>query len=272
MIPTTQIPSKYWPKKFDEFKGLIYIPLDLPEPPEVDMDLFIDWVCLKSPKIIGKINSPETGEKIMHFEEKGIKGWGYYPWVQVSALHHGYSNTWIAEFDKLFPDVVDYIHLFPYNILSGVTILLQKSAVSAPLHLDSDDWLGMRFYLHNEVEKDVLYFHPRRTKEDTRIPNFIIENDNVYTQNWKKYFDVEKKIYTKHPVQRHAWTLTSTRAVHGIDAFEYEKYSRATFLVHAHRPSLNHNAWNSDKLYDLLVRSIEKYSDYAIWWTSPGDS
>lgn len=269
MIPTTQIPSKEWPKKFEELRNLIYVPLDLPEPPKVDMDKFIDWTINKSPRIVGNIKSPETGEKIMHHEEKGIKGWGYYPWIQVSAFHHGYSDTWIAEFDKLFPDVVDYIHLFPYNILSGVTILLQKSGVAAPLHTDSDDWLGMRFYLHNEVKEDVLYFHQRKTNENNRISTYIINGDDVKSQNWEKYLDLSKKIYTKHPSPRHAWTLTSTRAAHGIDAFEYDHYARATFLVHSHRPSMNHHAWNVDKLYDLLIRSIEKYSDYAIWWKNP---
>jgi hypothetical protein len=175
---------------------LIYVPLDLPEPPRVDIDLFTDWVVSKAPRLIGNINSPATGEKIMHFEEKGMKGWGFYPWIQVSAFHHGYSDKWIAEFDKLFPDIVDYVHLFPYNMLSGVTILLQKSSIAAPLHTDSDDWLGMRFYLHNEVKEDVLYFHPRKTRENNRISTYIIEGDNVDPQRWEKYLDLDNKIYS----------------------------------------------------------------------------
>lgn len=269
MIPTTQIPSVQWPKKFDQFRDLVYIPLDLPEPPTVDIDLFVDWVVNRAPKLVGKIKSPETGERIMHFEEKGLKGWGYYPWLQVSAFHHGYSDQWISDFDKLFPEVVDYVHLFPYNILSGVTILLQKSSVAAPLHIDSDDWLGMRFYLHNEVEDDVLYFQLRKTQENNRIHTYRINGTDVKAQEWEKYLDLSKKVYSKHPCPRHAWALSSTRAAHGIDAFEYDRYSRATFLVHSHRPTMDHNAWNTEKLYDLLVRSVDKYSDYAIWWKPP---
>ena len=268
MIHTTQIPSQHWPKKFDQFRDLIYIPLDLPEPPKVDIDLFTDWAFTKAPKLVGNINHPETGQKIMHFEERGMKGWGFYPWIQVSAFHHGYSNSWISEFDKIFPDVVEYIHLFPYNILSGVTILLQKSNVAAPLHTDADDWLGMRFYLHNEVKEDALYFCPRKTNENNRIATYIVDSENVYPQEWEKYLDLDKKIYSSHPCQRHAWALTSTRAAHGIEAFEYDRCARVTFLVHSHRPSVNHNAWNHDKLYDLLTRSLDKYPDYAIWWES----
>ena len=268
IIHTTQIPSQHWPKKFDQFRDLIYIPLDLPEPPKVDIDLFTDWAFTKAPKLVGNINHPETGQKIMHFEERGMKGWGFYPWIQVSAFHHGYSNSWISEFDKIFPDVVEYIHLFPYNILSGVTILLQKSNVAAPLHTDADDWLGMRFYLHNEVKEDALYFCPRKTNENNRIATYIVDSENVYPQEWEKYLDLDKKIYSSHPCQRHAWALTSTRAAHGIEAFEYDRCARVTFLVHSHRPSVNHNAWNPDKLYDLLTRSLDKYPDYAIWWES----
>ena len=67
MIHTTQIPSSRWPKKFDQFRDLIYIPLDLPEPPKVDIDLFTDWAFTKAPKLVGNINHPETGQKIMHF-------------------------------------------------------------------------------------------------------------------------------------------------------------------------------------------------------------
>jgi hypothetical protein len=267
-ILTTQIPSKFWPKKFDELRNLIYVPLDMPEPPKVDIDLFLDWVFNKSPRLVGKVNNPETGEKIMHHEERGMKGWGYYPWTQVSAFHHGYSDTWIAEFDKIFPEVVEYIHLFPYNMLAGVSILLQKSSVRVPLHIDTDDWLGMRFFLHNEVKENVLYFHKRKTDENNRVQTYILDNSNdtVKVQDWEKYFHTDKKIYSKHPAPRHAWAMSSSRAVHGLDPFEYEKCSRITFLIHAHRPTIQHNAWNTDKLYDLLIRSLDKYPDYAIWW------
>ena len=126
----------------------------------------------------------------------------------------------------------------------------------------------MRFYLHNEVKEDALYFCPRKTNENNRIATYIVDSENVYPQEWEKYLDLDKKIYSSHPCQRHAWALTSTRAAHGIEAFEYDRCARVTFLVHSHRPSVNHNAWNPDKLYDLLTRSLDKYSDYAIWWES----
>lgn len=266
MIPTTQIPSTCWPKKFDQFRDLIYVPLDLPEPPKVDLELFIDWALTKAPAIVNAVKDPLSGQKILHFEEKGLKGWGYYPWVQVSAFHHGFSDQYIADFDKLFPDVVDYINLFPQNILSGVTILMQKSGNDVPLHTDSDDWLGMRFYLHNEIKEDILYFQRRKDRQNNRISTYLIDNTNVYPQKWENHLDLDIKIYSKHPAPRHAWTLTSVRAAHGLDKFHSDTWDRITFLVHSHRPPHVDNAWNTDKLYNLLTRSMQKYSEYAIWW------
>lgn len=267
MLGTTQRITEIWPKRFDLFRDLIYVPLDLPDPPAIDLELFVDW-AKHAPSLIGKIRCPETNEAIVHFEKKGAEAWGEFPWIQVSAFHHGYSDKWIADFDKTFPEVVEYVNLFPYNIFSGLTIIIQKQFRSVPLHTDPDDWLGMRFYLKNEVKKDILYFAPAVARQNTRIPPYNYDYD---TKKWvkndlKNLVHEEHKMYAKHPKSLHPWCLSSIRAAHGLDRIENRNYDRITALVHAHKGTSFETAWNQDKLYDLLQRSLAKYHDYAIWW------
>lgn len=265
MLLTTQKLSHVWHPKFNKFRDLIYMPLDLPKPPEIDLDLFMDWVN-SCPKIVDLIKCPDTGEKILHFEEKGLQGWGYYPWIQVSPLHHGYSKEWIAGFDKIFPEVVEYINLFPFNILSGITILVQKSGNTVPLHVDPDDWLGLRFFLKNKVEREILYFTPTKEPMNYRLGSYRFDGNRVHAQQWENYLDMDKKLYARHPEPEHAWCLNGLRAAHGLDPFESGEFSRVTVLVHSHKGQDFTTAWNQDRLYDLLDRSLKKYEDYALWW------
>jgi hypothetical protein len=269
-ILTTQKITEVWPEKFDRFRDLIYIPLDLPPPPTIDIKKFINWVS-ECPNINNIIKCPNTGEKIFHFEEKGKQAWGYFPWIQVNAFHHGYSDNWIADFDKVFPEVVNYINLFPFNSLSGVTILAQKKSDVVPLHQDPDDWLGMRFYLKNEIKHDALYFTPTLKRFNRRIGTYKFDGEKVYKQDWQKYLDIKTKLYAKHPMSEHAWCLSSIRAAHGLDPIYSDEFSRITVLVQSHKNKDDMSAWNQDKLYDLLDRSLKKYSDYAIWWNDPTD-
>ena len=91
-----------------DWKNLIFSPLDLPEPPEVNMDEFIAWhteqksYMLKHNK--NRVNSTNLyGEYCWHVS--WAKWWNTYDT----------DTPWVCDFDKRFPELVEYLNLFPFT-------------------------------------------------------------------------------------------------------------------------------------------------------------
>jgi len=226
------------------FKNLLFCPLDLPTPPEIDYDDFCDW----------RIEQAEFNKK-HNFTAALADGKQTYPWEVAWATWWNTYNTdepWIAGFDKRFPELVEYIKLYPFKQAKSISFLDQKESRDVYLHTDPDARWGMRFYLFNGLGEK-LYFVRSKTALNERITTM---KDGAYQDLWEQ--SQKEKLYAHFPQERCAWMLNSFRAFHGIDANPAPQGNRVTCVLIGE--------YDYDKLFDLLGRSIEKHKEYAIWW------
>lgn len=257
-----------WPDKLNKFKDLIYCPLDLPAPPIVDLAKFFQWALIHGrqhsrdkyeikPGLIARSPESQTREAV-----------GYTTWYYCWAKHYTDQNHWIGDFDIKFPELVEYSKLFPFDVVSSMSFIIQQQNTPSFLHVDPDEHLGMRYYLFNNVGNK-LYFHKTLTKLDTKIDQWDMENGKLKKRDWPKIVDTNNKIYANIPELRIPWCVTSLRAVHGVDPMTEVVGSKITGFVYGAGPFTDpsrESQYNFDKLHDLLERSVEKYHQYAIWF------
>ena len=257
-----------WDSRFDKFRDLIYCPLDMPEPPQIDLIKLVDWANALDDKNANqaKLTLDENGKPIAESAEGVIRRrLGYYPWRSVWPKRSRdivpHNNGWNADFEEQFPELVEYAKLFPYKELHAINLLIQLEGTPVFLHVDPDDYFGMRFYLTN-TDNSLLYFYKTQIKQDVRP---VLVTKDINSEEVQRTVDTSNKIYTKHPSDRHAWMLTSVRAMHGIDTMNSGIGTKITAIVMGR--SVNGECkYDPDKLYNLLERSVDKYAEYCIWY------
>ena len=226
---------------------LIFCPLDLPSPPEVDRAIMTDWVerwyteCFYTKtNIYGK--SVESG----------------YPWkvgqpfrdptdgVEPSQTELNLRNEFILK----FPELSHYLRTaFPLEF-TGATILLQQQSKDVVGHTDSDYIWAPRCYLWNDYQEEALWFRVPVDPEETVKFNTLI-NDNDYSN----YLD---PIYAKFPKYEYQpFTFKASKSIHGVDGSYKEGSSRCTIII---RGKFIVEKWNQ-----LLHNSYIKYQEYAIF-------
>jgi hypothetical protein len=257
-----------WDKRFDKFRDLIYAPLDLPAPPTVDIEELKQWAYALDDSNVNqaKITYNANGIAIAESAEGVIRRrLGYYPWKSVWPKRSKdivpTNNGWNQAFVEKFPQLVEYAKLFPYLELHAMNLLIQLEGTPVFLHVDPDDYFGMRFYISN-TDNSLLYFYKTREKNDYRP---LVASKDINSIEVNKVVDTSNKLYSKHPTEQHAWTLTSVRAMHGIDTMNDGVGTKITALVMG-RSENGKCKYDQDKLYDLLTRSVDKYADYCIWY------
>ena len=234
-----------------DWRNLIFSPLDLPDPPEVDMDEFIRW------------HSDQKKFMLQHNQNKvnSTNIYGGYCWHISWAIWwntYKLDNPWICDFDKRFPELVEYINLFPFKTLKSISFLNQIGGAKVEPHSDPDRMWGMRFYLKNKT-KDALYFSRMKEPNNHRIATMEDENGNaVSTRKDHLEFCKDEKIYARFPKDECAWMLNSYRAWHGLDENHSPTGSRITCAIIGE--------YDEDKLFELFKRSTDKHTDYQIWW------
>jgi hypothetical protein len=258
-----------WHDQFTDFHKLIYTPLDLPPPPEIDWDHFIDWSnrskVLDTQREKNNLTAVDGGRYVP--ASKTGKLMHNYPWEPSHAIDPS-TNTWNAGFDNEFPELVEYIKLFPYIKLKSVNFIRQKPGINAFLHTDPDDWIGFRFYLKNNVKKNRLYF--RKIKPEyangNRYQTYEYQSGSVKYRNWDQYCQPERIYANQHDLGTHAWALTCAWAAHGIDPID-EGEERITCLMLGSQENLSKTkGFNTDATLDLLNRSMIKFKDRQIWY------
>lgn len=231
-------------KTGDELKDLLFCPLDLPTPPEIDYGDFCDW----------REEQREFNEK-HNFTARLADGKSNYPWQVAWALWWNTwdkPNPWIADFDKRFPELVEYFKLYPFKNAKSISFLDQKESRDVYLHTDPDARWGMRFYLFNGLGEK-LYFVRAKHQLNERLTTM---KDGVYRDLWEE--SQKEKLYASFPQERCAWMLNSYRAFHGIEHNPKPLGNRvATVLI---------GDYDYPRLFELLNRSADKYKEQAIWW------
>jgi len=261
-----------WHPEFSEYHKLIYTPLDLPEPPTVDWDKFTAWTekCreLDEEKERQTLMASGGGRYVPASKTgKDIKDFKEYPWYPAHAIDPS-TELWNAGFDKEFPELVDYIQLFPFKKFKSINFIKQKPGVDAFLHTDPDDWLGFRFYIKNTVKRNVLYF--RNIKEEyatgNRYQTYEYKENGTTYRDWDKYCHPEKIYADQSMGGNHAWALTSAWAAHGIDPI-YPEEERITCLMLGSQSFTDTTAgYKTNETLDLLNRSTVKYKERQLWY------
>lgn len=230
--------------QIDQFRNLLFCPLDLPAPPEVDYHKFQEWH-------LEQIDYNKKYNKTAQLAD----GKQEYPWnVSWAVWWNTYdkANPWICDFDKKFPELVEYLSLFPFVTPKSISFLEQKGSREVYLHSDPDYWWGMRFYLFNTLGEK-LYFVKPKEQVNERIPTMV---DGKYNDLWEKTDGV--KHYASFPSACCPWMLNSVRAFHGVDENVGDTGSRITAVMIG--------SYDYKKLYKLLKDSSEKYQSHAIWY------
>ena len=233
-----------------DWKDLIFSPLDLPDPPELDMDKFISWNSAQKEYMLELNTNRQNSMKLL-----GGYAWQI-SWAKRPTVNN--STKWICDFDKIFPEITEYLELFPMKEIKSISILNQIGGSHVEPHVDPDELWGMRFYLKNKI-KDALYFSRTKEKQETMIRTLEDSDGKPLTQK-RNYLDYckDEKIYAKFPKERCAWLLNCNRAWHGVDKNPTPTGTRITCLVMGE--------YDTNKLFKLLEESTKQYKDYQIWY------
>lgn len=226
---------------------LIFCPLDLPAPPEVDRAVMIDWV--------------ERWYTECFYTKTNIYGKTVqegYPWKvgqpfrdPTDGIEPSQNELNLREeFLVKFPELSNYLQTaFPLEF-TGATILLQQQSKDVVGHTDSDYIWAPRCYLWNDYQDEALWFRVPVDPRDTVKYNTLIK-DNDYTN----YLAPVYAKFPKHEYQPFAFQ--SAKSIHGVDGSYKEGASRCTIII---RGKFIVDKWNQ-----LLRDSYLKYADYAIF-------
>lgn len=234
-----------------DWRNLIFSPLSLPEPPDVSTDKFISWHAEQKEYMLKHNQNKQNSAKL----------YGGYSWhVSWAKWWNTYntSNPWICDFDKQFPELVEYLELFPFTQAKSISFLNQLGGAEVNLHTDPDSFWGMRFYLKNK-NKDALYFSRTKNTDDIKIRTMEDEYGNPLTEKRDPLdYCKDEKIYANFPQERCAWMLNSYRAWHGVDKNPTPTGSRITCSIIGE--------YDKNKLFDLFDKSTKEYKEYQIWY------
>lgn len=224
-----------------DYAGLVFTRLDLPQVPKVDTSKVLEWM-----------NS--TDRKLMNAQINGYYDTfkdGKYPWRPVWA-HDG--QNWDSEFASLFPELVEYIKLFPATQWRRVCLLAQLPDQEVFTHIDPDYGIGWRVYLTSGGPH--LYFN--------KFKNWSSASDTA--QDATPTSEILNKIqderfYVPAPTEPYPWALTSICAGHSVEKNTGTADARIVILIMPTLDSIDVSAH-----HELLKRSTEKFSADVIWY------
>ncbi len=219
---------------------LIFTPLDLPDPPQVDQQKLIEYCDLwrkqcyfeRRYNYLSEINEYPWDHPVQPFRPK----------VDISPEELKLREMFTVEFKELTRYAA---RAFPFQ-LGAMTILIQKTDTEVVGHTDGDDEWAFRFYLWNNFQDDALWFRLPKDPNKKIIPNTLTSDYSEYGDPY--YAKFPKKEYTP-------WAFNSYKSIHGVHKGTTENPSRCAVIVRGKMDQV--------KMKDLLERSAIKYSDYA---------
>tara|TARA_B100001094_G_scaffold307347_1_gene338971 strand:- start:431 stop:1021 length:591 start_codon:yes stop_codon:yes gene_type:complete len=172
---------------------------------------------------------------------KGFKPNTKFAWWEAEKLCEEvdgrYGRNYIKEKNKkLYPTLCEYIELLPYDAVSNIKINHQKAEV-AP-HVDLQHQWYSEDLFNNSLENEPAGY--RLVIKGSHDVLKIHRNDDIVTA----YMPVD---------QTHAYVLNQSAGLHSVEDDPGRITVYATGFI------------NKDKHNDLLEKSLEKYSQYAVW-------
>ena len=249
---------------------VLYTPLDVPEQPEYDVAELRKWISdnyeplSKYREFIGQ----QSGSAEPVFEE------GDYPWDIIVPYFNllGNGPGWLGGFDEKFPELSKYV-FDAFGLDSeevGAFVLLpirQEYEGYGFWHRDVDT-VGFRMYLDFEgMDDDKLLM--KRTKVPYSKTDFIPFNVPI-TDEQHETFMQKEIIECKIKSRNQCFFLNNQRSIHvTYTAKESVGKARiASFVV----GKFENNLEFKRSYDDLIVRSAEKFKDYAILWKKEGET
>lgn len=225
---------------------ILYTPLDTPDVPGVDIPKLLSWVAKHT--TTQEISGRQDASKMSELSES-------YPWNIIYPRH---NSAWQFDFDKEFPELANYFYSafsMQEEDLFSVVLLPVKTEFAGMgfWHSDPDEY-GLRMYLENEEPDDFLLIRPTKFPYDTR-PQFGLDPSFSNTPLQDKTISAT----LRKPKQ--TFYLNNIRAVHAVRAF-YPGTVRIAVIVSSNNRNLQQH------FNDLVVKSAQKYTDYAILWNT----
>lgn len=141
-----------------------------------------------------------------------------------------------SNISELYPSFISWINLFPYKTIRNIKYNIQTNSVRP--HIDfTNPSRDMELYNNNAENEPCGY---RVLIAGKRTNSLYIMNNGI-------------KVHTIMPDDTDVYVLGHTSTLHGV---EHEE-GRVTMFLHFET--------DTDKHQELLGRSIEKYSKYAIF-------
>jgi hypothetical protein len=228
---------------------ILYTPLDTPDVPATDTAKLLQWVqtYYDVQEIPDRIDaSPIIGTQ------------PDYPWDLIYAKH---ANQWQHDFNNQFPELADFFHS-AYGLAEsdvGTVVLIPVRSNFAGLgfwHSDPDVY-GLRMYIKNEATENFLLIKPTVEPYDQR-PNF----DGARAQfNEVQLQDITLSAKLHSPTQ--TFFINNYRALHAVNTDNPGTLRIAAIVMCKKTPELTAH------IHDLIVKSAEKFPEYAIQWPAP---
>jgi hypothetical protein len=237
------------------FEDILYTPLDVPPMPDFDIGEFKLWLN-SAHEQNNQYKKYAQSEELSAEKISGV----VWPWNMAIAYcnHKQQQLGWINEFDKKFPSLSKYMHevfQIPIEDLAFVIILptADDFVGTGFFHQDPGKY-GLRLYLDFEradankllVKKCITPYKepplPVYPKQDSLLQETEYECNIVSTKQ--------------------AWYINNVKAFHA-NRTTVPGCSRIAVIVSC---SGDTHQELIKRLEPLIVRSAEKYSDYAVIW------
>jgi hypothetical protein len=230
-----------------EVSNILYTPLDVPPPPDIDTEKFLAWVRKVYPQSVKTSASKSTAETRMPDN---------YPWDLVFGAYNG---EWRDNFNIEFPELTNYcldaFGITTRELLTVVFLPIRQSVTGLAFWHNDTDETGFRFYLTNEhSDKNPLLLR--------KIVNPLTHITKITPPIPDNHPALQKEVYTcNFPSSRHAFYINNIKAVHSPMVTVPANRIAGFITVKPHY--LTHVRESSEA---LLIRSAEKFKDYAIHW------
>lgn len=269
-----------------KWSKLIFCPLDI-SVPKISTLKFLEWAERAKDtdyNLFKYTTSKYSSSRKVMTEEEFVQDRKYSFWSGYYALSYqtvadsiNTGSIWAHDFDKLFPELVNFYQSLPIQQIKTIGFLIQKKSNTSPpfslFHVDGPEMFGFRVFL-NSKSKGFAMRKLHKDKINFNLGSINLGKDQYFHSNPKKasinnlnYNIVEKKeFYPQFPNNNCACVLTNFSACHSAyeDPGTGEETKITTLIMSDHKNSLD--SYDYEKFDKLLERSVNKYKDFVIWY------